>query len=162
MRIQASKSIVSTFWVQIRFSCFGANFEKVDGVFQSILKLNTKCYFCQSVWSDAWAKVGHIHGKLRKWWRLLPLLILSCPRLRQDCPSRHLRSRLPTHCWGPSLWTAPAAEEDQQAQGLPPLVDQVNALCLLVWLCVCGKNNRIGSSYLSELLILREKYILRS
>lgn len=79
----------------------------------------------QGLRSNARAKVGHLHGKLCKWWWLLPLLLLCRPWLRQDCPSWYICSRLPTYSWGPALWNPPAAEEDQQAQGFPDLVDQI-------------------------------------
>ncbi|KAL2543593.1 NADH dehydrogenase [ubiquinone] iron-sulfur protein 7 [Forsythia ovata] len=54
--------------------------------------------------------------------------VFCCPRLRQDRPSRYICSWLPTYCGGSSLWTSPAAEEDQQAQGFPPLVDQMKTV----------------------------------
>lgn len=75
--------------------------------------------------------MGYIYGKLCEWRWLLPLLVLSCARLRQDCTSGHLRSRLPTHCRGTSVWIAPTAEEDQQAQRFPSLVDQVEYYYIL-------------------------------
>lgn len=45
----------------------------------------------------------------------------------------HLRSWVPTNCRGSSVRRSPAPKEDQQAQGLPSLVDQVKHW----WFCCC-------------------------
>ena len=85
----------------------------------------TKFHAMQGLWPDARATLGYLHGKLCKWWRVLPLLLLCCPRLWPNCPCRHLRPWVPSHSRSSPLRTSAAPEEDQQEEGLPPLVDQV-------------------------------------
>lgn len=79
----------------------------------------------QGLRPDAGAPLGDLHGQLRQWRWVLPLLLFGGPRLRPDRPRWHLRARLPPHRRGPPLWNPPAPEEDQPAEGLPHVVDQV-------------------------------------
>lgn len=62
---------------------------------------------------DARASVGVEYGLMRKWGRLLSLLLCCRQRMRSNCASRHLRPGLSTHSRGSHVWPAAAPEEDQ-------------------------------------------------
>lgn len=84
------------------------------------------CCSLQGLRSDARTSMGYFNGQLCQRWWILPLLLLRCARMRQDCSRGHLRPWMPSNCWSSTVWRPAVAEEDQQAQGFPSLVEQVN------------------------------------
>ena len=85
--------------------------------------------------SDARAPLGHLHGILCQWWRLLPLHVRGCPRMRSHHTHRHLRSRLPPHCRGPVVRHSTTAKENQTHEERTGMVSSV--VVPVVVLCVC-------------------------
>ena len=76
--------------------------------------------------ADARAQVGDQHGLMRKWWRVLPLLLFSRARLRPHRASGHLCAWLPTNGRGPNVRFVATAEEDFQDQEDPDLAEQID------------------------------------
>src|SRR6202161_2086963 len=66
----------------------------------------------QGLRPDAGAALRDLHGLVRQWRRLLPLLLFGRARLRSHRTGGHLRTRLSADRRSPALRRAAAAEED--------------------------------------------------
>lgn len=81
--------------------------------------------------------MGHLHGQLREWRRILPLQLLGHKRVRQDRARGYLRSRMPAYCGSSYVWCFPVTEEDEAHKDYQDVVQEVIAHPLVSFLCSC-------------------------
>ena len=81
--------------------------------------------------SDARTPMGHIHGKLCEWRRILPLQLLGHKGVRQDRAGGHICAGMPSHCRGSDVRHLSIAEEDAAYQDHTDVVQKVKVL--FVW-----------------------------
>lgn len=76
--------------------------------------------------------MGYFNGQLRKWRRILPLQLLGHKRMRQDCASGHICSRVPANRGGADVWYFPVTKEDEAHQDYQDVVQEVEHFFLFM------------------------------
>ncbi len=72
--------------------------------------------------------MGHQHGQLRKWRRILSLQLLGGEGCRSDRASGHLRTGMPTYGGSFAIWRIFVAEEDEGNEDDEDVVSEMSAM----------------------------------